>query len=106
MSGRAHLTFLHGQPGSGGDWDGVLARLPADLATFAPDRAGYGDNPAPAGDFAHGARDVLAALDRAGVESTVVVAHSFGGGVGLALAAAAPQRVRGIVLVSSIGPAA
>ena len=104
MGVEPHLTFLHGQPGSGSDWDSVIARLPPGFATLAADRPGYGHNPTPAGDFDHNARDVLAALDAAGVPSTVVVAHSFGGGVGLALARTAPERVRGLVLVSSIGP--
>lgn len=104
MDGRPHLTFLHGQPGSGSDWDSVIARLPAGFETFNPDRAGYGHNPAPAGDFAHNARDILDALDARGVDETVVVAHSLGGGVGLTLAAAAPERVRGLVLVSTVGP--
>lgn len=99
-----HLTFLHGQPGSGSDWDSVIGRLPAEFHTFAPDRAGYGHNPAPAGDFERNAHDILAALDAEGVDSTVVVAHSLGGGVGLALAAAAPERIRAMVLISSIGP--
>jgi pimeloyl-ACP methyl ester carboxylesterase len=34
----------------------------------------------------------------------VLVGHSYGGGVALTVAAMAPERIRGLVLVSSVGP--
>jgi pimeloyl-ACP methyl ester carboxylesterase len=50
------------------------------------------------------ARWLLAELDRAGLEETILVGHSYGGGVALTAAALAPDRIRGLVLVASVGP--
>lgn len=48
--------------------------------------------------------DVLGAMDELGMESAVVVGDSFGGAVALRIAATAPGRVRGLVLVSAPAP--
>jgi pimeloyl-ACP methyl ester carboxylesterase len=58
---RTHaLVFLHGQPGSGADWQQVTGLLPAHWHTIAADRPGYGSNQRPTGGFAANARDVFA----------------------------------------------
>jgi len=98
-----HLTFLHGQPGAGSDWSAVIDRLPDSCAVLAGDRPGYGSNKAGPGDFSANARFVLSELDAAEVAETVLVGHSYGGGVALTVAAMAPERVRALVLVSSVG---
>jgi len=46
------------------------------------------------------AREVIAVLDALGVEAAHLCCHSTGCGIGLALAAARPERVRGLVLIS------
>ncbi|MVU79210.1 alpha/beta fold hydrolase [Nocardia sp. ET3-3] len=102
--GAANVVLLHGQPGDRTDWDAVTARLPGSVTPMALDRPGYGDNPDPAGSIEDNARWLLARLDEAGVESAVLVGHSYGGAVALAVAALAPRRVRGLVLVASVGP--
>lgn len=99
-----HLTFLHGQPGAGSDWSAVIDRLPDSCGVLAGDRPGYGSNKAGPGDFSANARFVLSELDAAEVAETVLVGHSYGGGVALTVAAMAPERVRALVLVSSVGP--
>jgi pimeloyl-ACP methyl ester carboxylesterase len=98
------LVLLHGQPGLGSDWRQVLARLPAGVRAVAPDRPGYGSSRQPAGGFEANARAVLADLDRRHVERAVLVGHSYGGGVALTVAALAPDRVRALVLLASVGP--
>lgn len=102
---RRSLVLLHGQPGSGDDWRTVVEELDPGLDVEALDRPGYGENPLPPGDFEAGAHAVVAALDRRGVDSAVLVGHSFGGGVALATAELAPERVAALVLVASVGPA-
>jgi len=99
-----HVALLHGQPGSGSDWRPVVQRLPDDLLPVVLDRPGYGSNPQPAGDFAMNARAVLAELDAMGIDRAVLVGHSYGGGVALAAAQLAPDRVDALVLVASVGP--
>ena len=96
--------LLHGQPGSGADWQQVAGLLPPGLGAVALDRPGYGASREPAGGFAHGARAVLAELDARGIEQVVVAGHSYGGGVALSLAQLAPARVEALVLLASVGP--
>ena len=103
---RAHeLVLLHGQPGSPADWRQVAGRLPAQLHAVAPDRPGYGSSQLPAGGFAANARAVLADLDARGITRTVLVGHSYGGGVALSAASLAPGQVEAVVLLASVGPA-
>jgi pimeloyl-ACP methyl ester carboxylesterase len=98
------VIFLHGQPGAASDWDAVIRLLPQGVRAIALDRPGYRTNPYPAGTFAENARWLLSELDAAGIDDAVLVGHSYGGGVALATAAMAPERVRGLVLVASVGP--
>jgi 3-oxoadipate enol-lactonase len=98
------VVLLHGQPGSGADWQQVADRLPDGLGVLAPDRPGYGANPQPAEGFAAGARTVVADMDTHGIDRAVLVGHSYGGGVALATAQLAPERVEALVLLASVGP--
>jgi pimeloyl-ACP methyl ester carboxylesterase len=102
--GTPHLVLLHGQPGSRADWDAVIDRLPAGVPAAAWDRPGYGGNRLPVGGLADNADWVADRLARAEIRDAVLVGHSYGGGVALAAAAAAPDRVRGLVLIAGIGP--
>src|SRR5262249_60443686 len=54
--------------------------------------------------FAAGARAVLADMDTRGIDQALLVGHSYGGGVALAAARLAPERVAGLVLLASVGP--
>jgi len=97
-------VLLHGQPGSGADWRQVADRLPRTLGVLALDRPGYGASRQPAGGFAYGARGVVAELDARGIGQAVLAGHSYGGGVALATAQLAPERVEALVLLASVGP--
>jgi pimeloyl-ACP methyl ester carboxylesterase len=98
------VVLLHGQPGGPLDWRRVARTLRPHHAVHAPDRRGYGRNPLGPGGLHENAEDVVRLLDERGVESAVVAGHSWGGGVALAMAQGWPGRVRGLVLVSSVGP--
>jgi len=102
---RAHEpVLLHGQPGSAEDWQQVAERLPATLRAITADRPGYGSSPLPAAGLAGGVRAVLDELDAPGILRAVLVGHSYGGGVALAVASHAPHRVEAVVLLASVGP--
>jgi len=102
--GDAHVVLLHGQPGAGSDWAAVLRELPPRLRGMALDRPGYRTSRHPPGTFRDNAEWLLRELDRAEVHDTVLVGHSYGGGVALTAAELAPDRISGLVLVSSVGP--
>jgi pimeloyl-ACP methyl ester carboxylesterase len=102
--GIHELVLLHGQPGSPADWHQVAERLPARLHAVAADRPGYGSSQLPAGGFAANARAVIDDLDARGIDRAVLVGHSFGGGVAVAAASLAPERVEAVVLLASVGP--
>ena len=89
-------------PGTGltaGSWDVVAASLSATRAVVAVDLRGHGESGWP-GEYSIDlmASDVGALLDRLGAEPVDLVGHSLGGLVALRVAAAAPARVRRVVL--------
>ena len=102
--GTHELVLLHGQPGAAEDWDLVIDRLPAQLHAVAVDRPGYGASGRPAAGLTANAKTVLDDLDRRGVDTAVLVGHSWAGGVALQAAALAPDRVEAVVLLAGVGP--
>lgn len=100
------VVCLHGQPGSSTDWLAVADALRADFAVVMVDRLGYGRTGGEAAGFEANAAAVVATLDQLDIDRAIMVGHSWAGGVALALAADHPDRVGGLVLVSSIGPVA
>jgi pimeloyl-ACP methyl ester carboxylesterase len=98
------VVLLHGQPGSRRDWSAVVPLLTGTCTAIVVDRPGYGRSPGPAAGYEGNALAVAATLDRLGVDRAVVVGHSWAGGVALTLATRHPERVAGLVLVSSVGP--
>jgi pimeloyl-ACP methyl ester carboxylesterase len=100
------VVLLHGQPGVAANWWRVAPLLAGRWRVLTPDRLGYGRTGGPAGDFAANARSVTDLLDRHGIEAAVVVGHSWAGAIGLRLALEFPDRLDGLVLVSSVAPGA
>ena len=98
------LVLLHGQPGTAADWEAVMERLPPQLHAVAVDRPGYGASQNRAAGFTANAEVVLDDLDERGVDTAVLVGHSWAGGVALEAAALAPDRVKAVVLLAGVGP--
>lgn len=97
------LLFLHA--GGGGGWFPLHERLSRRFEVFAPDHPGFGIS-----DVLEDVEDVddlvyhyLALMDRLGLESPVIVGHSFGGWVAAELAVHSPERVSGLVLLTPAG---
>jgi pimeloyl-ACP methyl ester carboxylesterase len=93
------VLLLHGQPGGGADWDGVVRALDGRAWTIAHSRPGW-DGASSALDLEGNARAALAALDARGIRQAVLVGHSLGGAVATWLAAARPDRVAALVLAA------
>jgi pimeloyl-ACP methyl ester carboxylesterase len=102
---RGAILLLHGQPGWGAMWRPIADALRRRLAPLAPeliapDRPGWGRSPLDVRGIADNADAAARELDRHGVERAVVVGHSFGGAVALALAARHPSRVASLALLA------
>ena len=104
------IVFLHGWGLSGRTYRAALKRLLAQgFHVFAPALPGFDGSQAldGPGDLARYAAWVDEFLDAVGVsEPVVLMGHSFGGGVAIQTAHDWPERVRGLVLINSIGGSA
>jgi pimeloyl-ACP methyl ester carboxylesterase len=102
------LVLVHGLGGSHLNWMAAGPALAAGARVFAPDLAGFGRTP-PAGrrPDVHTNRRLLDRFLAEVVRApAVLVGNSMGGLISLMEAAAAPERVAGLVLVSPAQPRA
>lgn len=93
------VLWCNGGPGSRLEAVGMAPTAPdAGYRLIGLDRPGYGlSTPLPGRTIADGVPDALAVLDHLGIERCAVAGISTGGAHALALAAAAPDRVLGVV---------
>ena len=108
--GSGHpVLLIHGSgPGvsAWANWRLVIPELAKQARVIAPDMVGFGYTDRPAGTayimdtWVQQALDLLDALD---VPQVDLIGNSFGGALSLALAIRAPQRVRRLVLMGSVG---
>ena len=97
------ILFAHALGASSALWQPQLAELSKRFDCIAYDARGHGgsETPAPPWRLDDLAADALALLDGLAVERCVFVGISMGGMIGLHLALAAPQRLRGLVVCDS-----
>jgi pimeloyl-ACP methyl ester carboxylesterase len=102
------VVLIHGQPGSSLIWTRVRPLLRVlGLHVLSIDRPGYGRSGGRATDQFGNAAAIAAILDEQQRGPSIVVGHSLGAGVALALAVTAPQHVRALVLLApAAGPSA
>lgn len=101
------VVLLHGSgPGvsASENWGGVIPRLADRYRVIAPDMAGFGltefDAERPL-DIKMWVGQLLGFLEALDIGPAVLVGNSFGGGLSLAAALRAPQKVRGLVLMGT-----
>lgn len=99
------LVLLHGNGSMIEDFtsSGLVAQAARDHRVIVFDRPGYGHSTRPRGRIwdAEAQADLIrAALTRIGVSEAIVLGHSWGASVAVALALKHPQMVRSLVLVS------
>lgn len=100
------LVSIHGVPGSIRDFRWLAACVEGPLRFVRFDLPGYAQTPLQTmseTSFDARADFVLALADELGIERFAVVGHSMGGGVAMHVAARAPDRVAGVVLLASVG---
>ncbi|WP_083326295.1 alpha/beta fold hydrolase [Hymenobacter coccineus] len=98
------LVFLHGFAESREVWTDFTRSFPAGYRLLAPNLPGHGTNRAPVPDFSMEAQARYVAqylTDKGAADPVLLVAHSMGGYVALALAERYPSRVAGLALINS-----
>ncbi|MBC7504138.1 MAG: alpha/beta hydrolase [Sandarakinorhabdus sp.] len=102
------VLFLHRFGGSAHSWGAVVARLDQEMEVATPDLPGFGSAAGAIGPFDTAAYADAAgsALDAMASKQLVVVGHSMGGKIALALAALRPARLASLVLLSPSPPTA
>jgi pimeloyl-ACP methyl ester carboxylesterase len=103
--GEQTVVLLHGNGAMVQDFllSGLIDRLAARHRVLAFDRPGFGHSTRPRGRIWGPARQaelLLQAMDKLGVRRPVVVAHSWGTVVALAMGLRRPEALRSIVLIS------
>ncbi len=104
-SGEPALVFLHYFGGSSNTWDGVISLLCSSFRCIAIDLPGFGDSPV-AEDFSvdASAKEISYLLKHLALKKFVLVGHSMGGKIALAVAASRPIGLNGLVLVAPSPP--
>jgi pimeloyl-ACP methyl ester carboxylesterase/2-polyprenyl-6-methoxyphenol hydroxylase-like FAD-dependent oxidoreductase len=101
---REAVVFVHGNPGSGADWEPLLAAVGTRRRAVAWDAPGFGRTTGATGfpqTVADHAAFIGRALDALGIERAYLVGHDFGGPWGLTWAAQHPERFAGAVLLGT-----
>jgi pimeloyl-ACP methyl ester carboxylesterase len=97
------LVFLHGFCESKAVWQDFVSSLAGNWRVILIDLPGFGDNKAPQADYSMeaGAAWVQQALGKLQLGASLVIGHSMGGYVAMALAEKYPELLAGLVLFHS-----
>lgn len=101
------LVALHYWAGAGREFDLLRPLLPAGQRLLAPDLPGFGEQTAPAGfDYTVGSYGdwLVGLLTRNQLTDYLLVGHSMGGKIALAVAARHPPGLRGLLLLAPSPP--
>jgi 2-hydroxymuconate-semialdehyde hydrolase len=103
------VLLIHGSgPGVTGwaNWRLTIPALAENFRVIAPDIVGFGYTDRPANvqyNMDTWVNHIFGFMDALGIEKAHIVGNSFGGGLALAMAIRAPQRVGRLVLMGSAG---
>lgn len=99
------LLFLHGRAGNGANWWRQIAHFAPTNRVIVVDQRAFGRSRCEAEAFTvdNMVADVDAVLDDCGVARAAIVCQSMSGIIGLRFALAAPDRLAGLMLCSTLG---
>lgn len=97
------VVLIHGFCETSEIWNDFAAALSKNYRVLTPDLPGFGGSPLPSGDFSIDdiGEMVFQWLQEQGITKTVIIGHSLGGYVTLALTKKHPEIVRGFGLFHS-----
>ncbi|MCG3141884.1 MAG: 2-succinyl-6-hydroxy-2,4-cyclohexadiene-1-carboxylate synthase [Anaerolineae bacterium] len=96
----APLVLLHGITDNGLCWGRTADALAQTYTVYALDLRGHGESDAPPSgySYADNAADIVELLRVRGAANAIVLGHSYGGRIGMTLAAQYPQSVSKLIL--------
>jgi pimeloyl-ACP methyl ester carboxylesterase len=99
------VLLLHGWGAQGASLQPLVTHLAQRFRTVTPDLPGFGGSALPPDDWGveHYADWTVALLAKLGIDRAVLLGHSFGGRIGIWLAATRPELVERLVLVDAAG---
>lgn len=93
------IVLMHSGMADLRDWEFIVPQLVQTYKCIAFDGRGAGKSPSPV-EIPNYVEDLKNLLDFLSIEQTILVGHSFGGGIATDFAMAYPQRVSKLVLVA------
>jgi len=98
------LLVVHGGGGDAATWLNNISELAENYTVYAPDLPGFGDSQQIEGDcyIPELTAFIDKFTDKLGLESFHIVGHSIGGGIALNYALGSPQKIKKLVLISSL----
>jgi pimeloyl-ACP methyl ester carboxylesterase len=98
------LVVIHGGAGDATTWLDNMAVLAENYTVYAPDLPGYGGSQAMEGHYyvPELAQFIEDFTKQLGLEKFYLVGHSLGGGIALNFALLFPEKIRKLVLISSL----
>lgn len=100
------LVFLHGWQSSAAAWTGVIEKLKGNaVRIIALDLPGFGKSPIPKESWGVGEYSLMVKklIQKLELKDVILIGHSFGGRVGIKLAAQDTELVKKLVLVDAAG---
>jgi pimeloyl-ACP methyl ester carboxylesterase len=102
------MIMIHGWLCWGAYWKKIIPLLSNRYHVYAPDLLGHGISDKPLGkEVSYGtdaqAERIIAFMNALGIRKAVLVGHSMGGEIAAKVTLAAPERVKGLVLVCAAG---
>ncbi len=97
------LLLLHGFPFDHTIWERVIGEMEKGIRVIAPDLRGHGRSIVTESDYSitDMASDIIELINQLQIREAVIVGHSMGGYIALEIARNFPERVSGLVLISS-----
>ena len=102
------MIMIHGWLCWGAYWKKIIPLVKDNYHVYAPDLLGHGISDKPLGkEVSYGtdaqAQRIIAFMNALGIKKAYLVGHSMGGEIAAKVALAAPDRVKGLVLISAAG---
>jgi pimeloyl-ACP methyl ester carboxylesterase len=96
------ILLIHGVPGSIEDWETVISSLSSNYRVTVYDRPGHGYSSAKkiGYNLEHNAKIALGLINELHLESVIVVGHSYGGSVIMALAVRNPHQIKAFIPIA------